>query len=327
MIKKIVVFTVATLTLANPFKTEAQQDYQVTHFMFDRLSINPAYAGINDQLCASGIFRNQWTGFDGAPRTGVINVHSPVEILRGGLGLTVFNDQLGAQNRSIARLAYSYHLNVLGGRLGVGVSAGMFSQSINNNWITPDGTEASLDSSIPTSGASEMKPDFNFGLYYTSNNFYVGLSTTHVSEGQFSDLKMDIKRHYWFVAGYEYKGLMNGDLDLKPNILIKSELVSTQVDFNLMAEYRKLIWIGATYRFTPMPGENGEFSNAIAPMIGYAHDFKNESESVLKIGYSYGITTSALNQFSRGTHEIALNYCMKIVKPQVVAKSKNPRFL
>ena len=319
MIKKIVVFTVATLTLVNPFKSEAQQDYQVTHFMFDRLSINPAYAGINDQLCASGIFRNQWTGFDGAPRTGVINVHSPVEILRGGVGLTVFNDQLGAQNRSIARLAYSYHLNVLGGRLGIGVSAGMFNQSINNNiiWTTPDGTEASLDGSIPTAGASEMKPDFNFGLYYTTNNFYVGLSTTHVSEGQFSDLKMDIKRHYWFVAGYEYKGLMNGDLDLKPNILVKSELVSTQIDLNLIAEYRKMIWLGTTYRF----------QDAIAPMIGYIHDFKNESESVLKIGYSYGITTSALRQFSTGTHEIALNYCMKIVKPQVVAKSKNPRFL
>ncbi len=316
--KKIFFVLVTALTLANPFTTKAQQDYQVTHFMFDRLSINPAYAGINDQLCASGIFRNQWTGFEGAPRTAILNVHSPVEILRGGVGLTVFNDVLGVQNRNIARLSYSYHLNVLGGRLGVGLSAGLFSQALTGpGWITPDEGNNNTDPSIPAIGASEMKPDFNFGLYYTTNNFYVGLSSTHVSEGRFSDLKMDIKRHYWLVAGYEYKGLMGGDLDLKPNILIKSELVSTQIDLNLLAEYRNLVWLGATYRF----------QDAIAPMIGYIHNFNNQSESILKIGYSYGITTSAINQFSRGTHEIALNYCMKIIKPQIVTKSKNPRFL
>ncbi|MFP5471650.1 MAG: type IX secretion system membrane protein PorP/SprF, partial [Bacteroidia bacterium] len=83
MIKRISTCLVFAVALVAPNFTKAQQDYQVTHFTFDRLSINPGYAGINDQLCASGIFRNQWTGFDGNPETRVLNIHSPVAILRG----------------------------------------------------------------------------------------------------------------------------------------------------------------------------------------------------------------------------------------------------
>ena len=303
----LVLFTVAS---------KAQQYYQVTHFMFDKVSINPASAGINDRLCASGIFRNQWTGFGGEPKTGIFNVHAPVEILRGGLGFTYYNDQLGFEQNNIARLSYSYHYNIFGGKIGVGVSAGIVSKSFDANWVTPD-TEATDDQFIPANNAGDMTPDFNFGIYYQGNDFYVGLSSTHLAEGELEEVYYQTKRHYWLMAGYEYKGLMNGDLDLKPALLVKSDVVSTQLDINLIAEYRNMIWGGLTYRL----------ADAIAPMVGYVHHLNNDSEGVLKIGYSYGVTTSAINQFSSGTHEIALNYCMKILKPEIVTKSKNPRFL
>lgn len=296
---------------------KAQQDYQVTHFMFDKLSINPAFAGINDKLCASAIFRNQWTGFSGAPRTGIFNVHAPVELLRGGVGFTYFNDELGAEKNNIARLSYSYHLNnVLGGKLGIGVSAGIVSKAFGTDFTPPEPNEQ--DNVIDGArGSSDIIPDFNFGVYYAGNDFYVGLSSTHVAEGNLADVYYQTKRHYWLSAGYEYKGLMNGDLDLKPNVLVKSDIVSTQVDINLLAEYREMLWAGVTYRL----------SDAIAPMVGYIHHLENESEGVIKIGYSYGLTTSAIKQHSSGTHEIALNYCMRILKPTIVTKSKNPRFL
>lgn len=298
------------------FGVKAQQDYQVTHFMFDKLSVNPGFAGVNDKLCASGIFRNQWTGFAGAPQTGVLNVHAPVELLRGGVGFTYFNDRLGFESNNIARLSYSYHLNVLGGRLGVGLSAGIVSKAFGTGFIAPE-PDKQDDVIAAAEGSSDMTPDFNFGVYYTGNDFYVGLSSTHVAEGNLADVYYKTKRHYWLSAGYEYKGLMNGDLDLKPNLLVKSDAVSVQVDVNVMAEYREMLWAGVTYRL----------ADAIAPMVGYIHHLENESEGVIKIGYSYGLTTSAINQFSSGTHEIALNYCMNILKPTIVTKSKNPRFL
>ena len=298
---------------------KAQQDYQVTHFMFDKLSINPAFAGINDKLCASAIFRNQWTGFGGEPKTGVFNVHAPVEILRGGAGLTVFNDKLGRFDNTYARLAYSYHLNILGGRLGIGASAGLASVGFDTNgYITPDeGEAATNDGLLQSLQTNDNAADFDFGLYYSGNDFYVGLSATHLSSPKLSEVGVDLKNHVYFMAGYEYRGLMDGDLDLKPNVLVKTDLVSTQFDVNVLAEYRKMIWGGVTYRH----------QDAIAPMVGYIHHLENESEGVIKIGYSYGITTSAINQYSSGTHEIALNYCMRILKPEIITKSKNPRFL
>ena len=88
----------------------AQQDYQVTHYMYDNLSFNPGYAGMNNSICATLIGRQQWTGFNGSPQSGILNVHAPVEFLKGGVGITYVYDKLGFESNNIARLNYSYHM-------------------------------------------------------------------------------------------------------------------------------------------------------------------------------------------------------------------------
>ena len=86
------------IVLGSLFGTSfAQQDYQLTHYMFDNLSFNPGYAGMNNNICGTMITREQWTGFQGNPSTKLLNVHSPVEMLRGGLGFSYINDQLGIE--------------------------------------------------------------------------------------------------------------------------------------------------------------------------------------------------------------------------------------
>ena len=76
-----------------------------------------------------------------------------------------------------------------------------------------------------------------------------------------------------------------------------------------------MIWAGVTYRL----------GDAIAPMLGFQHKFDNAA--TLKIGYSYGITTSQLGNYNNGTHDIMMNYCFDLEKPPLLQKSKNPRFL
>ena len=63
--------------------------------MFDNVSFNPGYAGMNNNICGTILGRQQWAGFEGSPTTGILNVHAPVEMVRGGIGLTYVNDQLG----------------------------------------------------------------------------------------------------------------------------------------------------------------------------------------------------------------------------------------
>ena len=116
-------FIIIVLSLFNG--VYAQQDYQITHYMFDNLSFNPGYAGLNNNICATMIGRQQWAGFAGSPTTALINIHSPVEMLRGGLGLTYVSDQLGFEKNNIARLNYSYHMGLGAGQMGIGLSVGV----------------------------------------------------------------------------------------------------------------------------------------------------------------------------------------------------------
>ncbi len=296
----------------------AQQDYQFTHYMFDNLSFNPGYAGITNSICGTVMGRQQWAGFDGSPTTGLLNVHAPVRLLRGGLGLTYINDQLGFEKNNIVRLAYSYHLGGIGpGTLGIGVSGGIVQKSINATWITPDGTPAQNDAAINATGdasnISEMVSDFNFGAFYYAPNMYFGLSATHLGQADMMNVNIKNVQHYWLTAGYTHT--FNPKLKLRPGLLVKSDAASTQIDLNANVLYKDMVWAGLTYRL----------GDAIAPMIGYQKKFQNNA--TLRIGYSYGITTSQIKNYSSGTHDFMINYCFNMEKPPILQKSKNPRFL
>lgn len=311
--KKLLIALAFVFGLQN---VNSQQDYQFTHYMFDNLSFNPGYAGLTQSICGTMIFRQQWSGFNGSPTTGLVNVHAPVQLLRGGIGLTYLNDQLGFEKNNIARLSYSYHQAIGVGTLGIGVSAGIVQKSLNATWITPDQGAGYIDGTDPgiaLSNASDMVPDFNFGLFYRTNQLFMGISATHLGGLEMDDLNVKNVHHYWITAGYNY------DIDqtwkLRPSVLIKSDAASTILDLNVNVLYKDMIWAGATYRL----------GDAIAPMLGYQHKFDNSA--TLRIGYSYGITTSQLGNYNNGTHDIMLNYCFNLEKPPILQKSKNPRFL
>jgi len=291
----------------------AQQDYQITHYMFDNLSFNPGYAGLNENICATIIGRQQWAGFDGSPTTALINIHSPVDMLKGGLGLTYVSDQLGFEQNNIARLNYSYHLGVGTGKLGIGLSIGVLQKSFDANWITPDGNDWSSDPHIPEPSSNGIVPDINLGLFYKTSDLYLGISTTHLGGFKMDNLNVQNVHHYWITAGYSYD--INPNIKLRPSLLIKSDASSTIMDINANALFNDLLWAGLTFRV----------GDAIAPMLGYQHSFSDGSS--LRVGYAYGITTSILGSYSNGSHDIMLNYCFSLEKPPVLEKSKNPRFL
>ena len=141
----------------------------------------------------------------------------------------------------------------------------------------------------------------------------MGLSTTHLVGFDMDNLNVQNVRHFWITAGYDYE--INPDFKLRPSILAKSDGASTQLDLNVNVLWKNMLWAGATYRL----------GDEIAPMLGYQYLFDNGA--TLRVGYSYGITTSAINGYSNGSHDIMLNYCFNLDKPPVIQKSKNPRFL
>ncbi len=292
----------------------SQQDPQVSHYMYNRLGFNPGYAGATGSICATLIGRQQWVGFDGAPKTNIISIDGPVKLLHGGLGLTVATDKLGFENNFFGKLSYAFRLPIGDdGNLGIGVEAGLYNKSINGNWIATD--PVASDKSIPTGKAADNTFDLGFGVHYHTPKFYVGLSSTHLNQGKIEkdNLSFEIARHYYLTAGYNYD--INETFTLRPSALVKSVGSSTQFDLNVNVLYNNLLWLGVSYRT----------SDAIVPMVGFQKAFN--AKSAFKVGYAYDVTTSRLKTQSNGSHELMLGFCYTIVPKTTTTKYKNVRFL
>ena len=298
----------------------AQQDPQFTQFMFSKLFTNPGYAGTTGAICADFIGRNQWTGFPGAPQTGVLCVDASVTS-HIGVGLSVDYDKLGFDKTIGAKLAGSYMIPVMSGlgKLSFGLELGIQNKNISGNWIAPDGTTSAggagttgtiTDAAIPASFSS-TNYDLGLGIYFTHlNGTYFGLSSTHLPDASESltskgaqTYKFDVARHYYVTAGTSFP-LGQGSFELRPNILVKSDAKVTTFDVNVNVLYSKKFWLGCSYRM----------QDAIAPMLGFQGSVGKDkaTEITWKIGYSYDVTTSEIKNHSSGSHEIMLGACKKI---------------
>jgi type IX secretion system PorP/SprF family membrane protein len=320
-------FTTLTLALTALMNNSfAQQDPQFTQFMHNKLIYNPGYAGTSDAICSNVLYRQQWVSFPGAPRTALLSFDMPLGSLPIGVGLNVMSDQLGFDKSLFARLAVSYRKVIGAGTLGLGIDAGILQKSFDGAWITPDGNGVQ-DNSIPgytsgtgtnvatNSGLNKMTYDLGFGAYYTiANKFYVGLSSTHLSAQDVkanSNIKYALARHYYIMSGYTFD--LTPEHAVTPNINIKSDGTSTQLDLNVTYMFDKTYWFGLTYRM----------QDAIAPMLG-AKFLPNKS---LKVGYSYDVTTSKMRGHSSGSHEIMIGYCFNVKRTPKITSYQNARFL
>lgn len=305
----------------------AQQDEQFSMNMFNRLSINPGYTGTSQALCATGFYRQQWNSFPGAPKSALVSIDYG-RILGGGIGVTVNQDALGFEKTLKAKLSYAYHLPLgNAGVLGIGLDAGMIQKSITGNFLAPDGSTTSApgtDAAIPWGGASATTYDLGFGLYFAgSKGTYVGISALHIPEQQLKEagntsslnwsFNYKVARHYYIMAGHKFQ--LGSQFALTPSVLVKSDASSTQMDFNLLAKWNNMVFVGVSYRLT----------DAIPVMAGLEWPMKN-NKSTIKFGYSYDVTLSAIKNHSNGTHEIMLGYCHKLVSEPKPQGHENVRF-
>jgi type IX secretion system PorP/SprF family membrane protein len=302
-----VVFSLVLLTCS--MSCFAQQDPQFSQNMFTKLPTNAGYAGSNDAICGTLLYRNQWTGFGGEPKSMLVTVDMPVEALHGAVGLSITAaDQLGAEKNLNVRGAYAYAMNVGSGRLGLGLDFGYHQKSLDGSkFIYNDAG----DNNIPTGNVSGGTFDMGFGAYYNTDKLFAGISTSHLTAGKikFSNINTQLVRHYYLMAGYNVD--LTSSLTLKPMIQLKSDAVSTQVDFNANLLINNRFWIGGSYRI----------QDAIVAMAGL------EIIPNLRLGYAYDLTTSDIKTYSSGSHEIMLGYCYKPTKVTKRQFHRNVRFL
>jgi type IX secretion system PorP/SprF family membrane protein len=316
MILKNRVFAFLFLTSAS--LTFAQQDKLLTHFIYDKMSINPGKTGIDlyNGFCGTSIYRNQWDKVNGAPNSALFNVEGNLsKYFPGGIGISFWHDAIGFKRANNVTLNYSYPIQIGSiGTLGIGVGVGIMNVGINPEWIPPTNTpDASLPSSFAATGL-----DLNFGAYFQGKNFYAGLSSTHLPATQLSQVtqgvsnSFGIARHYYIMGGYKLKKIGNGDIDAQ--VLMRTDLVKFSADINaryiMTLSGDKQLYGGLTFRT----------SDAIALMVGYT-PIKN-----FTVGYSYDLTINKFSSLSNGSHELMVRYCY-FLPPPPTTRSRHPRWL
>ena len=281
----------------------AQQAPQYSLYMFNKLNWNPAYAGLDHSLSATGLFRSQWAGLEGNPISQNFTAHMPLYLLGGGIGINVENDAAGAQRYTTASLAYSHHKYIGNGILSFGASGGMVQRSIDGSELrTPDGEYGENvtihgESALPIGVESATVASFGAGIYYQSDLFEAGLSVRNLTEpsAQVGQLNLELGRTYYFNVGFNLD--INDQITIHPSLLLKSILVQTQIEFSTLIRYNDNIFVGASFR-----GYDINSNDAVVLFAGFKLSEK------ITLAYGYDLTLSDLNLVSNGSHEIMLNY-------------------
>jgi type IX secretion system PorP/SprF family membrane protein len=301
----------------------AQQGPQYSLVTFDPFFVNPAYAGMDGTLKINGLYRKQWVGLPGGPESQMVNVHSPLYIAGGGVGLQFLNERLGPEQQLSATMAYNYQL-LLNRRsvLSFGVQAGIFQYTLDGTLLrTPDGiyegsTIDHQDAALPLGRESGISPLVSAGVYYQTGAFEAGLSVRNITATRIElpSLGYDSQRQYMVHARYAFE--MGRSVVLSPSVWVRSDFVQTQIDFNIQARVNDNIFGGVSLR--------GYDANSLDALILQAGVRLNEK---ITLAYAYDLTLSPLQNTNTGSHEVLLQYDLGVApgKGRLPAIIYNPR--
>ncbi|MBT1706396.1 PorP/SprF family type IX secretion system membrane protein [Chryseosolibacter indicus] len=277
----------------------AQQDAMYSQYMFNMLSVNPAYAGSRDVLSATAMKRWQWVNMDGAPETLTFTADMPVWHEKIGLGISFVNDQIGVTKNSSLYTSYSYRIRFLsGGTLAFGLQAGFTNMKANylSLYTTTRNDQVFMEN------INEWLPNFGAGAYYSTDNFYVGLSAPHLINNTIIKGTESVqKQHFFITAGYVFR--TSEVVSLKPSLLFKYvDGAPLEGDVNINVWFHDKVAVGASYR-------TGDAVVALA-------EFQINQQ--LRFGYAYDMTLTRIKAYSSGSHEIMLRYEFGYAKNKIL---------
>lgn len=275
-----------------------QQDSQFTQYMYNTISINPAYAGSREVVSVFGMHRNQWAGLDGAPVTNTFAVHTPIENSNLGIGMSFINDKIGPSEETAISIDLSYTILTSSAyKLAFGLKA-------TGNILNVDFTKLSIYNPGDALGQfnidNRFTPNFGVGVYYYSNKTYFGLSvptifeTKHFDKDQpnFSENSIAAERmHYYFMMGSVFD--VSSTIKFKPALLSKVLTgAPMQVDVSANFMFHEKLTLGAAYRWDAA----GSF------LAGF------QVSDSWYIGYAYDMEITKLANYNSGSHELFLRY-------------------
>lgn len=295
-------FSIITLLLC--LQSKAQQDPMFTHYAYNTLWLNPAYAGTRDLLTLTGIHRAQWLNFDGTPKTTSFSMHAPIVLGKSGAGFNVISDQLGVTKSTWISADYAYHVRLnKTSKLSFGLKGLV---NIYRNSVSTLSLITQSDAAFANDIRSVL-PNAGFGMYYFSKNYYVGISCPKMLQNKLNtsaSLLSREQRHYYVIAGYAYE--FSRDITFKPTAFLKvTPGAPIEGDITGTFVFDDNFNIGLMYRS----------ADAVGALIGF------NATDQLYIGYSFDWSfPNTTFRYNKGSHEICLRYDF-FVKPETKIKS------
>jgi type IX secretion system PorP/SprF family membrane protein len=272
---------------------KAQQEPMYSQYMFNMMNNNPAYAGSRGVVTATALYRNQWVGIDGAPKTASLGFDMPINSKKIGIGVQMYDDELGIERTTGLNVSYAFRIQLTeAGTLSLGLQGGVLNYRANYSQVrTFNPNDPSFNQNI-----SGILPAAAAGIYYNSDKFYFGVSTpallkTKISSDGSTDIASVTGRdlHIYATTGFVLR--LNQDLVLKPSILVKAVSgAPIEYDFNGNLWIQNVLSLGFSYR-------TGDAYVGMAEL---------QLSRQLRLGYAYDKTFSDLSTVNTGTHELML---------------------
>jgi len=309
--KKTILFVAFFFFIA---KASAQQDPEYTQYMYNMNVVNPAYAtGTESILNLGTLYRTQWVGAVGAPKTLTFFAHMPVNT-KIELGLSLVSDDIGdgakKENNFFADFAYVLQFKNKH-KLSLGIKAGFSSLQTNFNGFRFESGDPTTDLAF-AQNINTFKPNIGAGAYYFTDDYYVGLSAPNLLSSKHIEERGGINAfgseniHAFLTAGYVFN--LNDNFKLKPAFMSKFvEGAPVALDVTANVLFNNKFEFGIAYRLDD--AFSGLVNMYVTPDI--------------RIGYAYDHTLSNMGQFNSGTHEIFLLFDLDLMGKGF---DKSPRF-
>lgn len=294
----------------------AQQENQFTQFMHNKLYLNPAYAGARGIPYFNALYRNQWTGFEGAPESKLLSFNSPLFGDRVGFGITIANHTLGIQNKWDASMAYSYNIEINDeSAVRFGLQGSIRYQGLDFSDPSVEIRQEGDESILYDEELTQYNGNFGVGMYVNIKNTYFGASIPHffpselgINPNQVPEIARDFA-HFYFMAGTMVP--INKNVQFKPAILTKYvNGAPFDLDVNASFMFNETVTMGLSYR---LGGDNAGDSVDLLAMY---------QVNSVGIGVAYDFTLSEVKETSSGSFEVLLRY--DFIKER--SDMANPRF-
>lgn len=290
------ILNVACLLLLT-FSLRAQNDPQYSQYLFNKLVINPAYAGSTGELSLRLMSRWQWVGFQNAPKTQTASFHMPTADLRHGVGINFVMDRLGHTRSRLFNVNYAYRIPIGSGHLGIGLNMGFKQFSL----LLGDLTEEVFDPVFAYQDQHLMTFVAGSGLYYQNEFFYAGASMPNIMPGKLEKIYAipgsvsKLPKSVYLMGGAAIP--VGEAVKLRPSMMLRvTPRLPIGLDLGLGAMFKDRIFVGSIWR----PGNSlvMQLQTFITPK--------------LQLGYSYDLTLKEIGQYTSGSHEVMLGLDLNV---------------